>query len=228
MSALDLPEDLFGEIVTTWLTLKEVCHLDSAICNNHQRVGFLNVVASKGSLFLQEDDYGAKDILDWDFRPALSKKNLNADVLMWIAKRGIYIHTISLGMYPSSSILDGISKAIVAINFTSCLEKTCQLYLNNCDIRDTLLLLTHTTLKALEIRYCTHITAEILTYVEACSNLEYFYWNKSACSVYEYLGEQNIAKHLKNFNIPTKKDAPRKILGVLANFPALECLQLPM
>ena len=178
MSALDLPEDLLGEIITTWLSMRDVCQLDTAICNKHQRVGFLHVVASKGSLFLKEADYGAKDALDEFVRPALWKESLNAEMLMWIAKRGIHIHTFSLGMYPSRSMLLGISKAIVAANLASCLDRTRQLFLNNCDIRDKdlipLLLLTHSTLKAIEIRQCPHITADILPYVDVCSNPEYF------------------------------------------------------
>ena len=52
---LDIPDDLLWDLLTEWLFLEDICHLDSALCQRRRRAEFLALLATEVLLFLREE-----------------------------------------------------------------------------------------------------------------------------------------------------------------------------
>jgi hypothetical protein len=99
---LDIDQGPLYDILTEWLHMKDVCGLDSALCNKKRRPEFLALVATKVLLFNREKI----DVLDhfdraYDDQPS-EHSHLSAPQLSWILKRGIHLASLHLPPFPDT------------------------------------------------------------------------------------------------------------------------------
>lgn len=181
LSFFDLPEDVIIMISTHWLSLKDLCRLDTSICNQKYRTQFLLTLGSKKVLF-----HTGKDI----FISALSFK--------WLVLRNISVKHVTLKHNFDGTIVGEIisksSKVFhrtqsAKLNPSSHLNDECLLLLINVcknliefslngfkKISDNIIIAmtkNNPSLKYLNLSGCWNITDVSLNYISTkCLSLE--------------------------------------------------------
>jgi hypothetical protein len=155
---LDLPKGLFTEFLTKWLTVQQVCRLDSVYCNRNKRELFLNSVA--------EDVVFSND-------PFLSV-DMNR-FTEWLVKRKMKLSRIKISMMTMPNVnmmapmlkISGKCMNFIALhNYTgNSLDKVALEIANNCKTLTKLTLMDCDIPKGFEriLKACTKI-AELRIY----------------------------------------------------------------
>ena len=92
---LDIDQGPLYDILTEWLRMEDVCHLDSALCQKWRRAEFLALVSTNVLLYNREEireltyPQGEDD-------DSFTHRALGAAALKWVLKRGIHLASLYL------------------------------------------------------------------------------------------------------------------------------------
>ena len=88
---VSLPHDLAVRLLGSWLTLNDIAHLDSAICNHIKRGSFLSLVSSNELIF---DGISLEHLIAMCDRT--SKLPVINDYLWWLYAKRVKVLELSL------------------------------------------------------------------------------------------------------------------------------------
>jgi bacterioferritin-associated ferredoxin len=152
---LDVADDLLYDIFTIYVHIKDVCNLDSALCNKGRRPAFLRLVSTMVLLFNREEI----NVLDSD-NNSFTHRALGVASLGWILKRCIHLASLRLhyNVYDGAK-QESIRAAIASLTLTDCFDK----------------------LETIELRQCTYIKdAELSAIFSKCygsvKNIDIMHW----------------------------------------------------
>jgi hypothetical protein len=175
---LDIADDLLFDIFSIYLHIRDVCALDSALCNRTRRTEFLRLVSTKVLLFNREEIIVLSPLHQFKLKP------LVPGALSWIKNRGIHLATLHLAI-PTGVMAAAdqriIRDTLASLAYNGQLDKLETIKVLNCSyIKDADLAVVlskcHRTLKCMNIRGSG--VAEISAlHVKRCPNLEAFVAN---------------------------------------------------
>jgi hypothetical protein len=174
-----VPDTVFADIFSGFLSLGDVCRFDSAICSKNRRPLFLKCIES--CIFLGDKDktFGSSAIL-WLQRRSIRIRHLKCgliddDIAMTISRFGSCLHWLSLGVWNFNNRVTNYSITDVGILRLAkgCVELRC-LDVSLChyvtDIGIVKLAELCPNLYSLSVSYCSKIT-DIGILAEKCPNL---------------------------------------------------------
>jgi len=177
---LDIDQGPLYDIVTEYLEIEDICHLDSALCHKKRRAEFLALVSTKVLLFERIEI----DVLEPFSVSSITP--LGAAALIWILTRGIHLASLHLPECRnnnddiSMSITDqeSIRESIASLAQDGRLDKLETISLGECTyINDADLLgilsKCHRSVKSINIRGCG-LTESSASLVKNCTKLEAF------------------------------------------------------
>ena len=170
---LDIADDIWYDIFTEWVKIKDVCRLDSALCHKGRRPAFLQLISLKVLLFNREEI----NVLE---RESFTHSALGEASLKWIQKRGIHLASLHLpcdyGLDASdeqsiraavaSLVLDGRFDKLEMVSLRACT------YINDADLA-AILSKCYGSVKSVDIRACG-LAESSTVLVKRCTKLEAF------------------------------------------------------
>jgi hypothetical protein len=179
------------DILTKWLFIEDVCHLDSALCQKwrNRRADFLALLATKVLLFNREPIV----VLTVPYVDSHTHRALGAAALNWILKRGIHLASLHLpsSSYMSADEQESIRESVASLALHGRLDKLETISLVGCRcIKDAevtaILSKCFRSVKSIDIRECG-LAESSATYIKHCTGLEAFaaHGNESSAEVVE-------------------------------------------
>lgn len=213
LSVLHLP-DAFA--VGDWLTLKDVCLLDSAICNRKKRAGFLQVISSPKLLLKAESENGT------------GCQILRLEQLQWVLKKGIHLTSLYLD---STADGESMKRVLFSLVYTRCFDMIEQMVFQNCayidDVTFALILSKcRETVRVVNIA-ATPISHDFSRGIGLCPKLEYFASNSEVSSVISEMVAQSCSfPSFKRLYVEEAKDTltDAMVIDVASRCPNLEVL----
>jgi hypothetical protein len=118
---LDIDEGPMYDILTMYLRIEDVCHLDSALCNKGRRAEFLEMISRKVLLFNRDSiarEEGGRLVTK-------AHKALDSAALSWILKRGIHLASLRLKRSGNKPLgeHERVRAAVASLVNNGCLDK---------------------------------------------------------------------------------------------------------
>jgi hypothetical protein len=195
---LDIDQGPLYDILTEWLRMEDVCHLDSALCQKwrRRREEFLALLATKVLLFNREE---IKVLVDPNQDDPFTHRALGAAALSWILKRGIHLASLRLpysrvtfSAEQESIRVESIREAVASLALHGHLDKLETIHLSYCSyIKDadltSILSKCYSSVKSIDIRGCIHLNESAAAHIKRCTKLEAFTpkGNESAADMVE-------------------------------------------
>ncbi len=171
---LDIADDIWYDIFTEWVKIKDVCRLDSALCHKGRRPAFLQLISLKVLLFNREEI----NVLEMN-QESFTHSELGEASLKWILKRGIHLASLRLPDHrlnatDQQSIRDAVASLVLDGRFDK-LEmislRACS-YIKDADLA-AIFLKCYGSVKIIDIRACGLIESSA-AHIKRCTKLEAF------------------------------------------------------
>ena len=176
---LDIDQGPLYDLLTEWLMLEDICHLDSALCQRWRRAEFLALVSTKILLFNREEIRVLTD--PYREEELFTHSALGAAALNWVLKRGIHLaslhpaHTHTNNRVEQQSILDAITS--LALNgHLDKLEMISLYFYSYIEYADLEVVISkcYGSVRSIDIRECRLLTESAAAHFKRCTKLEAF------------------------------------------------------
>jgi hypothetical protein len=224
---LDIDQGPLYDILTEWLPMEAVCHLDSALCQKWRRAEFLALVSTKVLLFNREPIVVLTVLEVYSH----THRALGAAALNWVLKRGIHLASLHLPRFFKTDERQSISDAVASLALNGRLDKLETISLYRCyyiEDADLAAILSkcYNSAKSIEIRGCWHMESSA-AHIKRCTKLVDFAarGNESAADMVEICQScRNLRNlYLRGFG---RRLTDEMVQSVAAQCPLLERLDL--